>query len=105
MTSLNEFQSTIDRLGSIVGREIIHNNGLSVIMCLASATEAGEEIDLAKMSDQTEISPTSLKRYIAMLKDAGVIEVSHGSSDDQSPPRICLAKNVRQQVSQLFNAP
>jgi DNA-binding MarR family transcriptional regulator len=103
VNKLNEFQNILDMLGSIVGHQIIRNEGLSVILCLVGAIDAREEIDLATMSERTNIRPASLNRYIELLKHAGVVELSQNAAQDQSTIRIRLSENARQQVSQLFN--
>lgn len=101
MTRLNEFQKTFDTLGSIIGHEIIRNNGLAVILCLISTIGTGEEIDLATMSERTDIGPASLARYVELLKHAGVVELAYDTAECRSTIR--LAQNTRQKVGQLFN--
>jgi transcription initiation factor IIE alpha subunit len=102
MYRLNEFRDTLGGLEAIVGRDIIRNNGLAIILCLATVANADEEIDLATLAEKTEIRPTSLNRYIEILKDVGVIELHRKATEEWGAIGISLTQRTRHQFFELL---
>jgi DNA-binding IclR family transcriptional regulator len=104
MYRLNEFRDTLEGLEIIVGRDLIRNNGLAIILCLVTVANAGEEIDLASLAEKTDIQPTSLDRYVAILKDAGVIELQPKAVAEWGAIGISLTQRTRHQFNELLRS-
>jgi DNA-binding IclR family transcriptional regulator len=104
MHGLNEFRDMLGGLETIVGPDIIRSNGLAIILCLLAVANAGENINLATLAQKTEIQPTSLDRYIAVLKDAGVIELHHEPEAEWGTAEISLTQRARSQFAEMLSA-
>jgi DNA-binding MarR family transcriptional regulator len=104
MYRLDEFRDTLGGLEDIVGRDIIRNNGLAIILCLVAVANAGEDIDLATLAEKTDIQPTSLDRYIAILRDAGVIELQCQPETEWDTVGIRLTHSTRSQFVEMLSA-
>ena len=97
MYRLIELQDTLGQLEAIVGRDVIHNKSLAIILCLAVAAHRSEQIDATILSEKTDLSPDALNRYIGMLKDAGVIELQKKATSEQSPIGVSLTQHTLEQ--------
>jgi DNA-binding transcriptional ArsR family regulator len=97
MDKLIELRDTLVQLEAIVGRDVIHDKSLAVILCLAVAADRSEHIDATTLSEKTDISPDALNRYIGMLKDAGVIELQKKAASERSPIGISLTQRTLKQ--------
>ncbi|MGB5077538.1 MAG: hypothetical protein WBO17_08675 [Sphingorhabdus sp.] len=102
MNGLNDFQRTLDALGSIVGHDIIRGHGLSIILCLASATEAGAQMDLMTLAERTALNPVSLGRYVAVLDQAGIVQLPLSGPNASLENQIRITDEVFAQISELF---
>lgn len=104
MHRFNEFQDILGGLETIVGSDIIRSNGLAIILRLAAVANAGESINLATLSQETEIQPTSLDRYIAILRDTGVIELYREPGSEWGTAVISLTQRTHSQFVEMLNA-
>ena len=100
----NEFQDMLGGLEAIVGRDIIRSNGLAIILCLVAGASSGENINLATLAQKTDIQPTSLDRYIAILTDAGVIELHRKPEAEWGTAEISLTQRTRSQFVEMLSA-
>lgn len=101
MHKLIELRDTLGQVEAIVGRDVIHNKSLAIILCLAAAAERSEHIDATILSEKADISPDTLNRYIGMLKDAGVIELQKTGASEQSQIGISLTPRTLEQFAEL----
>ncbi len=97
MDKLIELRETLLQLEVIVGRDVIHDKSLAIILCLAAAADRSEHIDATILSQQTDISPGALNRYIGLLTDAGVIELRKNPALKGSPIGVSLTPRTLEQ--------
>ena len=95
MDRLNEFRDILSGLEAIVGPDIIRSHGLAIILCLATAANLDEDIDLATLAEKIDIRPASLDRYIKILKDADVIELQRQALGEWGTTSIVLTQRTR----------
>lgn len=103
MDRLNEFRDIISGLEAIVGPDIIRSHGLAIILCLATAANLDEDIDLATLAEKLDIRPTSLDRYITILKDADIIELQRQALGEWSTTSIVLTQRTRFQLDKTLS--
>jgi DNA-binding IclR family transcriptional regulator len=103
MYTLNEFRDTLVALETIVGRDIIRNNGLAIILCLVTMANAGEDINLATLAKKIDLQPNSLDRYIALLIDAGLIELQPKKEAEWGQVGISLTQHTRNQFVEMLS--
>lgn len=103
MNGLNKFLDTLCGLEAIVGHDIIRSNGLAIILCLVSAANVDEAINLATLAGKTDLRPASLDRYIQMLKDTGVVELQYDNSKEWGATGIHLTQRTLNQFTQLLD--
>jgi DNA-binding transcriptional ArsR family regulator len=101
MHRLIELRDTLGQLEAIVGRDVIHDKSLAIILCLAAAAARSEHIDATILSEKTDISPDALNRYIGMLTDAGVIELQKNPASQGSPIGISLTPRTLDQFAEF----
>jgi hypothetical protein len=97
MDRLTELRDTLSQLEAIVGRDVIHDKSLAIILCLAAAADRGQHIDATTLSQKTDISLDALNRYIGLLTDAGVIELRKNPASKGSPIGISLTPRTLKQ--------
>ncbi len=102
MHRLNEFRDILGRLEAIVGPDIIRSDGLAIILCLATAENLEEDIDLATLAEKIDIRPASLDRYIKILKDADVIELQPQALGEWGTTNIGLTQRTRLQLVKML---
>ena len=101
MYRLIELRDTLGQLEAIVGRDVIHDKGLTIILCLAAAAVRGEHVDATILSEKTDISPDALNRYIGILTDAGVIELQKNPASEGSPIGISLTPRTLERFAEF----
>ena len=101
MDRLIELRETLLQLEAIVGRDVIHDKSLAIILCLAAAADRSEHIDATILSEKTDISPEALNRYIGMLTDAGVIELQKNPASEGSQIGIRLTPRTLERFAEF----
>lgn len=102
MHRLNEFRDILSGLEAIVGPDIIRSHGLAIILCLATAANLDEDIDLATLAEKIDIRPASLDRYVKILKDADVIELQREALGEWGSTSIGLTQRTRIQLDKIL---
>ncbi len=103
MHRLNEFRDMLSGLEAIVGPDIIRSHGLAIILCIATAANLDEDIDLATLAEETDIRPASLDRYIKILKDADIIELQRKALGEWGTTSIVLTQRTRFQLDKILS--
>lgn len=74
MKKLDDIERTLEILNVLAGPDIICNPGVSIILTLVKADIKDQALALNSLALQTNLSATSLRRYLQHLAMIGVIE-------------------------------